>query len=196
MKSVVLDIETSDLAAVGAGFMLCAVLREEGDWSPCKAFRYDSFKCDPGNEKTMLESMLVELSQYDMIIGHNIEKFDIPYLKSRALVLGVPFNLHPLTYDTLKAFRRLGYLSRPNGFGKPSAGLGIVADMLGVTSDDNAKTGIYPRAHWKAVWQIGKEREEALDEIVDHCKRDVCLNYEVFKVLWANDIGVNLRKLR
>jgi hypothetical protein len=187
------DLETSALEAVGAGFLLCAVVKPL-DEKP-KIFRYDSPPCRPGHETRLVKDVLAELSKYDILVGHNTDKFDLNYLKSRALVLGIPYNIHAISYDTLKAFRRIGYLSRPNGFGKPSAGLAVVADMLGVTTDENDKTSIQPRAHWKAVWQEGEDRRKAMNKIIDHCVRDVRLNEEVFKVLWRVDQGMHLSRL-
>jgi hypothetical protein len=86
-------------------------------------------------------------------------------------------------------------LSRQNGFGKPSAGLGVVGDILGVTTEDNAKTSIgQNREQWKAVWE-GDHKTKALDYIVAHCIRDVKLNSAVFDVLWSKDYGVSLRRI-
>lgn len=198
MRACVFDIETSSLEAVGAGFIICVVIEPLGK-KPI-GFRYDEYQCRPGFEGKMLKAILEELETYDMVIGHNIDKFDLPYLRTRAMVLGVPCNLHPISYDTLKAYRRLGYLSRPNGFGKPSAGLGVVGDIMGVTTKDNNKTVIgRSREQWKAIWENPKnrgERTEALDEIMDHCKRDVSLNREVFNLLWKADTNMVLRRIK
>lgn len=194
MKACVLDIETSDLAAVGAGFMLLACVKPVG--KPVKTFRYDTFKSKPAHEDKLLWELLKELSNYDMVIGHNVDRFDLPYIKSRSIVLGVPYALSPLTYDTLKAFRRCGFLTRPNAFGKPSASLFMVADAFDLLTDENWKTGIPPRQHWKAVWQEGGERKEAISRIAEHCERDVKLNERVFEALWRIDLTATLRRLR
>lgn len=198
IRACVFDIETSSLEAVGAGFILCAVIVPVGKRP--KAFRYDEYHCSPGFEGRMLKAILGELESYDMVIGHNIDKFDIPYLRTRAMVLGIPCNLHPISYDTLKAYRRLGYLSRPNGFGKPSAGLGVVGDILGVTTKENNKTVIgRSREQWKAIWENPSNRQErtdALDEIVSHCIRDVGLNEAVFNLLWKADANMVLRRIK
>lgn len=192
MRSAILDIETSALEAIGAGFVLCAVVKEVG--KPAKTFRYDVMGCSAGEETKLVKKLVEELSQYEILIGHNIERFDWNYIKTRALALGVPCPYRPILYDTLKAFRRCGYLSRPNGFGKPTAALAHVADLLDIPQK---KTAVYPRQWWKAIWTQHKgRRKEALDEIVDHCISDVKMNEQVFEKLFAADNKMILRRER
>lgn len=188
------DIETSALQAVGSGFVLCAVVKPVD--GKAKTFRYDAYNDEPGMEVTMLKELYQFLGQHSVWIGHNIERFDFNYLKTRAMILGLEFPYRPFLYDTMKAYRRAGFLSRPNGLGKPSAGLGVVGDILGVTTKENAKTSIgQEREHWKAIWNKGTERADAMNHIVDHCQRDVKLNEAVFEKLWPNDFNVNLRRV-
>lgn len=194
MNLCTLDIETSDLAAVGSGMLLCAVVKPQASSSPI-IFRYDKTGDRPGKEVVMVTRLIEQLARYDFIVGHNLEKFDVPYVRSRALVLGVAYNLRPVLIDTLKMFRRCGYLSRPNGFGKPSAGLSHVADLLGLfRSDKERKTAIFPREQWKVVWESDKVRTKAMDELVDHCVRDTLLTERVFEKLWEVDTKIVLRR--
>lgn len=107
MHCVVFDLETSALEAVGAGFMICAVFKPLSS-DKLTTFRYDKLNCKPGKEKALVEEVIDYLSNFDLLIGHNIHKFDFPYIKSRAIQLGVPFTLEPFIYDTKEAFRRTG----------------------------------------------------------------------------------------
>ena len=192
MKSATWDIETSALEAVGAGFILCAVVKPHG--KPAKIFRYDVLGCSPGSEAKLVSKLIKELEQFDVLIGHNEDRFDFPYVKTRAMVLGVPCALRPILYDTLRAFRRCGYLTRQNGFGRPTAALAHVVDILGIPQK---KTSVYPRAWWKAIWEKHKgRRKEALDEIVDHCVEDVKMNEAVFNILFPADHKMMLRRER
>jgi DNA polymerase elongation subunit (family B) len=191
LKVAIFDIESSALEAVGAGFMLCAVVKPLG--GKAKVFRYDESKDKPSKEVKMLSALIAELEKYDLIAGHNIRRFDLNFIKSRALVLGIKCNIRAFVFDTLESFRRCGFLTRQNGFGKPTASLAFVVDFLGIPQ---LRTGIYPAEHWKAVWQEGKERKEALDEIVDHCIKDVTLTESVFEKLFQIDNTVSLRRLR
>jgi len=157
--------------------ILCAVvkpLREE----PI-VYRYDEMRCRPFHEKRLVESLLECLSEFHMWVGHNIDYFDYQFLKSRANLLGVPFNLAPLTYDTMLAFKRIGYLTARNPkTGKPRANLDHVADFFNV---EQLKTKVgYPNAHWRTVWGDETQRGQAMDSLVDHCVRDTIMTEQIY----------------
>jgi uncharacterized protein YprB with RNaseH-like and TPR domain len=199
MKSAVFDIETTDLAAVGAGMVLCACIRPLST-NRTRTFRLDAYQYEPSDEfgfferqeRDLLAAIYEELSKYDLLIGHNIERFDIPYLRSRAYQHGLTWLQRPLTYDTMTGFRRSGFLTRQNGFGKPCAGMDMVADFLGIAQ---LKTKIYPRDWWQSIWGSAKKRLEALSEIVGHCERDVRLNANMYPILLASDPKVSIRRM-
>ncbi len=78
-----------------------------------------------GNDKKIVEKLLSVVDQADLVIGHNGDKFDIKYLKARALRHGLqPLN-NIRTLDTLKIARknfklmsnRLDYLGHYLGVG-------------------------------------------------------------------------------
>jgi uncharacterized protein YprB with RNaseH-like and TPR domain len=192
LNTATFDLETSALEAVGAGFILCAVIKPHG--KPPKTLRYDVLGCSAGEETKLIKRLVAELSAYDVLVGHNVERFDLPFIRTRAMILGVECHLRPILYDTLKAFRRCGYLSRQNGFGKPTASLAHVVDILGIPQK---KTAVYPREWWKAIWTKHKgRRKEALDEIVRHCIADVVMNEKVFELLFSVDHKLILRRER
>lgn len=199
MYSVVFDIETTDLGAVGAGMITCVCLRPM-QTKRTRTYHIGMYEFDPSDEfgfferqeRALLEDVFKELSTYHIWIGHNIDKFDIPYLRSRAFRLGVNFDLSPFTYDTLKAFRRTGYLTRPNGFGKPSGGLAFVADFGGIVQE---KTAIYPAEWWMQIWGNKKARIEAIQNVVDHCQRDVRMNANVWEFLWGGDKRGSMKRI-
>lgn len=199
MQSAVLDIETSDLAAVGAGIILVVCVRPM-QTQRTRTFQLDMYEYEPDplygflerEETDLLKAVHEELSKYHVLIGHNIEKFDLPYLRSRSFRLGVKWTILPALYDTLKAFRRTHYLTRPNGFGKPSGSLAMVADFAGVKQE---KTNIYPADHWESIWGNKKARSEAIHNIADHCQRDVRVNANIFEFLWASDMKPVIKKI-
>lgn len=191
IKIATLDIETSALEAVGAGFLICAVVKPL-DKAP-KVLRYDDLRCKPAQEKRLIEALVSELAKYDLLVGHNIDRFDLNFIKSRALQFGIPFALNPLVYDTLRAFRRCGFLTRANGFGKPTASLSFVVDFLGIPQQ---KTGIYPREHWKAVWAEQDEKRLVLNHIISHCKADVEMTECVYRRLLSVDGKCFIRRMR
>lgn len=191
MDTAIVDIESSSLEAVGAGFILCAVVKPLG--KPGKVIRYDELGCRPAQEKKLIKVLLAELNKYDIVVGHNIRRFDWNFIKSRATLFGVPIIKYPLVYDTLDAFRRCGFLTRQNVYGKPTASLAFIADFLDIKQE---KTAIYPRAHWKGIWEKGEDRKAALDNLVDHCVRDCRMNEVIFRRLFEQDSGVIMRRLR
>ena len=166
-----------------------------------RVFRLDQYSFDKSDEygyfereeEALLIDSIAELDKYDLLIGHNIDKFDIPFLRSRAYQFGCVWPAHPLTYDTMKGFRRSGFLTRQNGFGKPSAGMDMVADFLGVVQ---LKTKIYPREWWASIWGSKQKRLDAMNEIVRHNEQDVRLNTLIYPILLANDPRVIIKRLQ
>lgn len=198
MKSCIFDIETTALEGVGAGILLCACVRSAATGKTTTLrleYRDEWNPTDEGfmqtEETRLVEELIAELSKYDLLVGHNIEKFDLPYIRSRAKARNVPFFLEPFTYDTMKAWGRVKLRTVLNGYGKPTKSLDMIADFLGL---DQLKTKIYPRSHWLTIWGNAKEREEAMQEIIDHCKRDVRMNHEIYDLILPEDVKASLKR--
>ena len=200
MKAAVFDIETTGLDAVGSGILLCACVIPSGPGEELKTFRLDEYKYKPDKkyglferqEMSLLNDLVGELRKYDLLIGHNIERFDIKFLMTRAMRMGQAFGLHPFVYDTMKAFRRMGILTPQNGFGKPQAGLAAVADALGLS---NEKTSVMAGAWWMSIWQKEELRQRAMDTIVNHCQGDVRMTRGVYQELLPQDLRATIRRL-
>jgi len=197
MRTCVFDIETTGLAAVGEGILLGAVMRPT-DLNESLMLRIDGYKPNKkmgflvNEEQQLLRDVMGVLEDYDLLVGHNINKFDLPFLRTRAYRQGVEYKLNPFTYDTYKAFRRIGILTRPNGFGRPSAGLAHVIDYLGIKQK---KDGVYPVEWWKAIWGNTKERHEAMDKIMSHCVEDVDMNTQGYCLLLPQDLRASIKRL-
>jgi DNA polymerase elongation subunit (family B) len=191
-SACVFDIETTALEAIGAGVILLAVVKPQG-YGKCKVFRVDRSGDELGHEVNLLTKLFAELQKYDLIIGHNVEGFDFQFLKSRALVLGVPFEYRPFVYDTMKGFKRTGFRTVLNKIGKPSAGLDMVIDFFG---SKQRKTKIYPRQHWDAIWGSPSDRSQAMTEIIDHCIKDVEMNDDIFRKIIKADWNPVLKRVR
>lgn len=185
------DIETTALDAVGAGVILCAVVKPL-EQEPI-VLRYDTLKQNPGNDYRIVRQLLHTIQEFDLLVGHNIEQFDWNFIRTRAMIHGIPMPQSPLGYDTMKAFKRTGFKTVPNMVGKPTARLDHVVDMLGIPQE---KTALYPREHWKTVWGNKKERKAAMDKLVNHCIYDVRMNEQVFYSLYPYDSGVTLKRLK
>lgn len=198
MRAAIFDIETTALEGIGAGIILCACVRPLAtgrtrdfrlrylqDW------KSDEFGFLEREEKELLNSLYDELSKYDLLIGQNIENFDLPYLRTRCFRRGLVFDMNPFTYDTMKAFGRTKFRTRNNGFGKPSKALDMMADLLGVPQE---KTKIYPTEHWMTVWGRDAEREAAMQDILNHCRADVRMTARVYELLLPYDAKAVIRR--
>lgn len=196
MKSATFDIESTALEGVGAGIIVCACVRPYST-QRTRDFRlqYTEKISDKGflaqEETDLLIELVGELEKYDLLIGHNIAKFDLPYIRSRCYARGVPFDLHPLIYDTMQVWGRVKLRTVLNGYGKPTKSLAMIADFLGI---DNVKTSIYPRDHWTTVWGNAEEREKSLQDILDHCRKDVRMNAQIYDIVLPMDDKAIIRR--
>src|SRR6516164_8733949 len=55
-----------------------------------------------GDDKDMLQKFASILAQADEVVGHNIDKFDLPWIRARAAKNGVDLSAILKTVDTLK----------------------------------------------------------------------------------------------
>ena len=198
MRSAVIDIETTALEGVGAGVILCACIRAtttgrvsthrieyRNEWNPSEEGFLQT------EETNLLLSLINDMTNYDLLIGHNIDRFDLPYIRSRAQARQVPFFQNPFVYDTMRAFGRTKLRTVLNGYGQPSKSMAMIADFLGL---DQLKTNIYPRQWWQSIWGNAEEREAAMQEIIDHCKRDVRTNHEIYDLLLQYDMKASIKR--
>ncbi len=126
-------------------------------------------------------------------MGHNIERFDLNYIRTRAVIHDISIPKRPFVYDTMKAFKRLGYLTVQNMIGKPSARLDMIVDLYGIPQ---RKTALYPRHHWQTVWGQKEKRRQAMDALVEHCVLDVGMNEDIYTRLFNADMNVNLKRMK
>lgn len=178
---------------MGGGQILCAVVIPIGG-EPL-VFRADRLRCTFGNEKRLLSALIEELCKHELLIGLNSERFDWPFIKSRAIRFGLKIpQPYPLSYDLKNAFRRSGLRTVDNGFGKPTAAMDMQVDFFGL-EQRKSKVG-YPNWRWQTV--IGKKalREKTMDELVEHCKCDVAMSYELYYCNIQNDPSPIVRRLK
>lgn len=134
--------------------VICVALKWQGD--PVQTFTWDRHQCD----KAMLRKVIPIIAQADEVVGHNIERFDIGWLRGRALFHGLQLPLVRMV-DTLKWARkyynfnsnRLDYLARFFGIGQKTE-----AFTEGAGS-------------WRKVFLDNDRRE--LKRMVEYCANDV-----------------------
>ena len=128
-----------------------------------RVLRWDKNQCD----KSMLEKFSKVLSCADECVGHNIDRFDWPWLRTRALFHGLPPLPQVKTADTLQWARRYHYFQ--------SNRLNYIATFLGIGHKKKVEFDL-----WKQVLAGSKK---ALAKMSDYCARDVELLEKVYERL-------------
>jgi DNA polymerase elongation subunit (family B) len=122
------------------------------------------------NDKHMLKTFSTVASEADIIIGHNADRFDIKWVRTRCMFHRIPFPNDFRTCDTLKAAKSNFYFN--------SNRLDYIDKYLGGTGKKD--TGGFEL--WKAV--LIERDPAALTKMVDYCKQDVLILESVHKEMY------------
>ena len=134
--------------------VICIAYKWEND-PRIYSFAWDKSQCD----KAMLAKFVKIANQADEIVGHNGDRFDIRWLRTRCLFHRIPCMPEFTSIDTLKLAR--------SGFNFNSNRLDYIGKFLGVgRKKDTGGFGL-----WKSV-TLDNDRK-ALKSMVDYCERDV-----------------------
>jgi uncharacterized protein YprB with RNaseH-like and TPR domain len=152
-----LDIEASDLKA-NFGVMLSWCIKAEGADTACDVVTAEDLRKDL--DKRIVRSCVQEMQRYDRLVTHYGDRYDLPFIRTRALVHKIPFPHHGeiVTTDVWKLSK---YKLRLNSNRQDT----IAEALRGVT----IKTRINP-TYWIRALQGD---EEGLAYILDHNKKDV-----------------------
>lgn len=136
-------------------------------WEHEKTVHY--LKWNKGDDKQMILDFCKIINSADEIVGHNSDKFDTPWFRTRCLFHGVKSLPDFVSVDTLKIARnkfrfnsnRLDYLGKFLGFGgkKDTGGFGL----------------------WKAIMETNDK--SAMNLMIKYCQRDVILLEKVYNKL-------------
>lgn len=136
-------------------------------WEDSKEVGYltwDSKQCD----KKMLLKFIEIANSADELVGHNGDKFDLAWIRTRCLFHRIDMFPVYTTIDTLK-------LSR-NKFKFNSNKLDYIAKYLGMGEKIKTEFGL-----WKAI--VLNKDKEAMAKMVKYCQQDVKLLEKVYKEL-------------
>lgn len=122
---------------------------------------WDENQCD----KAMLIAFNEVLKEADEVIGHNGDRFDIPWLRTRCLFHRIPFTTYIKSLDTLKKVKSV--------FNFQSNKLDYIASFLGFGHKLPTNLGL-----WDKI--IQHRDPEALKEMVLYCDHDVVLLEDVY----------------
>ena len=125
-----------------------------------------SLKWDKGNDKDLIRKFTEILLEADEVVGHNSDKFDLKWIRTRCLVHGAKSLPDFKSIDTLKISR--------SKFNFPSNRLDAIGKYLGFGGKKDTG-GIQL---WHDI--IQRNSAKAMKEMVDYCKRDVELLEKIF----------------
>jgi uncharacterized protein YprB with RNaseH-like and TPR domain len=120
------------------------------------------------NDKTLLQKFIKVANEADELVGHNGDRFDLAWIRTRCLYHGIDMFPKYTTIDTLKVARQK--------FKFNSNKLNYIADFLGL--GQKIKTDF---SLWKNI--VLHKDKKAMVDMVKYCKKDVELLEQVFKVL-------------
>lgn len=119
------------------------------------------------DDKLLVKEFVKVLNQSDVIVAHNGAKFDLPWIRTRALKHGVTMYPKYNMVDTLKIVRY------DHNF--PSNKLDDLGDYLGL--------GRKIKTEMKLWDDVIAGNKEALEKMVKYCERDVFLLEDVYDKL-------------
>jgi uncharacterized protein YprB with RNaseH-like and TPR domain len=179
-KRMFFDIETSPNVALTwrAGYKITIdfknIVKERAiicicwKWEGQKAVHSVTWDKDQ-DDKAALSTFLKELAKADEAIAHNGDRFDIKWVRTRALIHGLEMGPNIQTIDTLTKVRKYFYFN--------SNRLDYVAQFLGV----GKKTEGTSFDLWKKV-TLDNDLT-ALKKMVRYCKNDVVILEKVYDKL-------------
>jgi RNase P subunit RPR2 len=143
--------------------IICAAWKWAGS-KEIKAAAWDQNQDD----KDLLGAFLNDAHQADELVGHNGDKFDLPWIKTRCLFHGFQTFPRYKTIDTLAWARRNFYFN--------SNRLNYIGQYLGVGGKIKTEFGL-----WKDV--VLRDDRKKLAQMVKYNKRDVVLLEQVYNKL-------------
>jgi len=155
------NIDSSNIIKERA--IICICYKWEGE-KDVHSLNWDSKQ----NDKKMLDSFVKIINQSDEAVGHNGDKFDLAWIRTRCLFHGI--NMFPkyTTIDTLKIARQK--------FRFNSNKLNYIADYLGFGQKIKTEFGL-----WKRI--MFDKCPTAMSDMIKYCKKDVVLLEKVYSEL-------------
>ena len=152
---------------ISYGKILCLSYKWEGK-DKVHTLKYDiTNNCD----KELLNKFLPILLEADELIGHNSDRHDIAWVKTRLLFHGV---------RSLPEFKSIDTLKNAKKFKFPSNKLDEIAKYLGLNTRKVKTRGL---EMWQDVTR--RKNKKALNEMAVYCEGDVVLLEEIYNVLFG-----------
>lgn len=194
-RILLLDIETAPAEVLAFGRFKQNISQDailhEGGWIISIAWKWldagestgeilDSLESFVKNDLRLVKIVRHLINKADVVVGHNLDSFDLPKIKARMIKHGLQPYKAIKTVDTLKIARRLGF---------PSNKLDSLASFLGI----GRKVQHQGISLWKGCMQ---GEETALADMLEYNIQDVDLLEKVYLKLRAYDtMPPNIGKL-
>jgi predicted RNA-binding Zn-ribbon protein involved in translation (DUF1610 family) len=120
------------------------------------------------NDKKLLQQFVEIAGQADELVGHNGDKFDLAWIRTRCLFHGIEMFPKYTTIDTLKVSRAK--------FRFNSNRLDYIAKFLGLGGKIKTEFNL-----WKDI--VLSNSKPAMEKMIKYCKRDVTLLEKVYKLM-------------
>ena len=120
------------------------------------------------NDKKMLQDFIKVANEADELVGHNGDKFDLAWVRTRCLFHRIEMFPTYTTIDTLKVAR--------SKFKFNSNKLNYIAKYLGIGQKIHTDYDL-----WKDI--VLNKDKDAMDKMIKYCKMDVVLLEKVHKEL-------------
>lgn len=139
--------------------IICISWKWEGNDKVYHA-KWDRDKGDQADKK-MLETFKKVLEEADEVVGHNVDRFDLPWVRTRAMIHGIILPTDIITYDTLVQARRKFRFNENT--------LDYIAKLMGLGGKTKTEFTM-----WLDLLQGTKNLANArLKEMIDYCDEDV-----------------------
>lgn len=123
--------------------------------------KWDENQCD----KKMLSEFIKVMNEADELVGHNIDRFDLKQIRTRAIFHRLPIRPIYKTFDTLKKSK--------SAFSFPNNKLDTIAQFLGV--------GAKVRHDGLKMWNEVEDGDEYyLNEMIKYCDGDIVVLKDVY----------------
>jgi len=155
------NIDTSNIITERAIICICWKWEDEKE---VQFVNWDSKQCD----KALLQKFIKVINESDEAIGHNGDRFDLAWIRTRCLFHKIEMFPTYKTIDTLKVSR--------SKFKFNSNRLNYIAQFLGIGSKIKTDYNL-----WKDI--VLHKCKKSMDKMIKYCQMDVILLEKVYKKL-------------
>jgi len=163
MRVGIFDLEMTSLSA-DSGIILCAshmpYMGKRKDIVTIRADKFPSWKNNKSNNGEVVAAIMKDLTKYDILVAHNGQRFDKPFLNAMCLKYGIKPELRYVKFiDPCQLAWRHLRMHR-NSLAALQAFLNIPVSKSPVAFE-----------HWLKAGLDGNKK--SMDYIVEHCELDV-----------------------